>query len=127
MTYFLRNRLHESGQTEVRQAIEMAFREHYDWLGGMLFQLLESKKPQEKQVGQLLTGLEYENLATSLNLALEAQVSILEPYRALSYYLDATQDQRRGLELGQIVLRRLESYSSEKLSGMLGAEFARCY
>ncbi len=90
----------------------------------MLYQLLESKKPQEKQVGQLLTGLEYENLVTALSLALEAHASILEPYRALSGYLDATQDQKRGLELGQMVLRQLEGYSSEKLAGELGAEFA---
>ncbi len=42
----------------------------------MLFQLLKSKEPQERQVGQLLTGLEYENLVTALNLALTEQVSI---------------------------------------------------
>ena len=61
----------------MRGAIETAFREHYDELGGMLYQLLESKEPQERQIGQLLTGLEYENLVTALNLALEAQVSII--------------------------------------------------
>jgi tetratricopeptide (TPR) repeat protein len=123
LTYFLRNRLNESGQVEMKQAIETAFREHYDQLGGTLYQWLNSKKPQERQIGQLLTGLEYENLVKALKLALEAQVSILESYRTLSHYLDATQDQRRGLELGQMVLRRLEGYSSEKLAGKLGAEF----
>src|SRR5438270_3101616 len=62
LTYFLRNRLHAAGQAEVRQAIETAYHEHYDQLGSMLYQLFESKKPQEKEVGQLLTSLEYENL-----------------------------------------------------------------
>jgi tetratricopeptide (TPR) repeat protein len=124
LTYFLRNRLHESGQAEIKQAIETAFREHYDAVSGELYQLLNSKKPQEKQVGQLLMRLEYENLVTALNLALAAQVSILDPYRTLSGYLDATQDQRRGLELGQMVLRQLEGYSSEKLAEQLGFEFA---
>ena len=74
LTLPLPNRLHTAGQAEVRQAIETAYREHYDQLGGMLYQLFESKKPQEKQVGQLLTSLEYENLVMALDLALEAQV-----------------------------------------------------
>src|SRR6266700_5372705 len=65
--YFLRNRLHESAQAEVKSAIETAFREHYDQVGNMLNQLLDSKEPQERQVGQLLTSLEYENLVTALN------------------------------------------------------------
>jgi tetratricopeptide (TPR) repeat protein len=89
----------------------------------MLYQLLESKEPQERQVGQVITGMEYENLVTALNLALAAQVSILNPYSAVSSYLDKTQDQHRGLELGQTVLSRLEAYSTEKLAGQLGAEF----
>ncbi len=85
--------------------------------------LLTSKNAQEKQLGQLLTGLEYENLYTALELALTAQVSILKSYSALSFYIDVTQDQQRGLELGQMVLRRLEDYPAETLGGPLGAEF----
>jgi len=54
---------------------------------------------------------------------LEAQVSILNLYRTLSAYLDTTQDQRRGLELGQRVLKLLENYSPDKLASQLGAEF----
>ena len=122
--YFLRNRLYAPEQREVRSAVETAFREHYDQLGNMLYQLLKSKEPQERQVGQILTSLEYENLVTALNLALAAQVSILNPYFALSEYLDTNQDQRRGLELGQTVLSRLENYPLDKLAGSLGYEFA---
>jgi tetratricopeptide (TPR) repeat protein len=121
--YFLRNRLHEPIQADMKSAIETAFREHYDQLGGMLNQLLNSKKPQERQVGQILTSLEYENLVTALKLALAAQVSILNCYKALSKYLDITKDHRRGLDLGQTVLSLLEAYPNEKLSGQLGAEF----
>ncbi len=124
LAYFLRNRLNESGQVEVRGAIETAFREHYDELGDMLRRLLASKEPQEKQEGQLLTGLEYENLVTALNLALKAQVSIQNLYFALSRYFDATQDQNHGLQLGQSVLNVLETYPSEKLDSQLGLEFA---
>ncbi len=124
--YFLRNRLHEPVQAEVKSAIETAFREHYDQVGGMTVQLLNSKDPQERQVGQILTSLEYENLVTALNLALAAQVSILyHSMELLSTYLDTTQDQQRGLELGQMVLSQLETFPSDKLSGPLGTEFVR--
>ncbi len=112
------------GQAEIRSAVETAFRQHYDQLGYGLYDLLDSKDPQERQLGQLLTSLEYENLVTALNLALAAQVSILNYYGTLSKYLDVTQDQRRGLELGQTVLSHLEVYPAEKLSGPLGGEFA---
>jgi tetratricopeptide (TPR) repeat protein len=122
--YFLRNRLYAPEQREVRSAVETAFREHYDQLGGMLIQLLNSKKPEERQVGQIVIALEYENLVTALNLALEAQISIQGPYFALSSYLDLQQDQSRGLELGQAVLSRLEKYPLDKLAGSLGYEFS---
>ena len=77
------------------------------------------------ELGQLLTSLEYENLVTALNLALPAQVSIENLFFPLSSYLDAKQDQRRGLELGQAVLSHLERYPLDKLAGALGYEFAR--
>jgi tetratricopeptide (TPR) repeat protein len=121
--YFLRNRLHEPEQAEVKSAVETAFRQHYDQIGGMLNRLLNSKEPQERIAGQVLADLEYENLVTALNLALAAQVSILNPYRALFNYLYITQDHRRGLDLGQTVLSRLEGYPADTLSGQLGAEF----
>jgi tetratricopeptide (TPR) repeat protein len=122
--YFLRNRLYEPEQAEVKSAIETAFREHYDQLGDMLYDLLKSKDPQERQAGQLLTSLEYENLVTALNLALAGQVSFYAPYLALSQYLDLIQDQRRGLELGQTIRDRLDAYPPEKLTGPLGIEVA---
>ena len=54
----------------MKSAMETAFREHYDQLGDMLYQLLKSKEPQERQVGQMITSLEYENLVTALNLGI---------------------------------------------------------
>ena len=122
--YFLRNRLYALDQREVRSAVETAFREHYDQLGDMLFQLLEFKDPHERQIGQVITSLEYENLVTALYLALVEQVSIINLNKTLSTYLDAIQDQRRGLELEQSVLSHLEAYPDEKLIGPLGVEFA---
>jgi tetratricopeptide (TPR) repeat protein len=123
--YFLRNRLYALEQREVRSAVETAFREHYNQLAGWLHRLFKSKDPQERQVAQILTSLEYENLVTALDLALEAQVSIRNLYFALSKYLDTIQDQRRILELGQMVATYLELYPSDKLVGSLGTEFSQ--
>jgi tetratricopeptide (TPR) repeat protein len=123
--YFLRNRLYEPEQADVRSAIETAFRQHYDGIGGILYQLFNSKEPQERVTGQVLADLEYENLVTALNLALAAQVSIENLFFPLSSYLNTKQDQPRGLELGQAVLSRLEGYPLDKLAGVLGYEFAR--
>ena len=103
--------------------IETAFRLFYDGFGGGVSQAMESKEPQERQTGQVLARLEYENLSTALDYALAADVSMVSIYWALSLYLDATQDQRRGLELGQSVLARLEQYPPEALAGQLSAEF----
>ncbi len=105
-------------------SIRTAFRLFYNDFGSAISQAMQSKQPQERQTGQLLARLEYENLSTALDYALVAQVSMVEIYKALSLYLDAAQDQRRGLELGQSVLARLEQYPPETLVGQLGAEFA---
>ena len=123
LPYFLRQALSQAGQAEVKAAVEAAFRLHYDGLGGALRGLLSSKKAQEKQLGLALVRLEYENLYTALFLALEAQGSIFNTYATLSAYLDAMQDQRAGLALGEAVLARLQGYPAEVLAGELGAEF----
>jgi len=121
LPYFLRNRL--QSQPDYQQAVETAFREHYDVIGSGLAALLQSKEAKEKQFGQVLVFFEYENLSKALDLALTAQVSILIPYGVLSNYLDTTQDHARGLVLGKRVLARLEKYPVETLQGQLGAEF----
>src|SRR5260370_508584 len=121
--YFLRSRLQEPAQAEVKQAVEHAFREYYRRLGSALYSLLRSQDAQQRRLGQLLAGLEYENLVTALNLALEAQVSIDGCYGALLHYLTARQEPRRGLALFQAILERFEGYPAEKLAGPLGVEF----
>ncbi len=120
--YFLRVRL--AGRAEQRAAIEAAFQAFYDGFGGALAQMMTSKKVEEKQLGQVLARLEYENLYTALNYAFDAQVPILNLYHPLSLYLDATQDQQRGQTLGETVLEKFEAYSAEKRQGIVGATFA---
>jgi hypothetical protein len=120
--YFLRGRLNAPGQTGIKAAMEAAFREQYDTLAEALAGLLLSKDAQEKQLGQWLMGMEYENVHTALHLALTARVSILSPYGVISLYLDAAHDERRGLELDEAVLAFLEKYPPEALTGQLGVE-----
>jgi tetratricopeptide (TPR) repeat protein len=123
LSYFLQNRLKQDGQAERKVAIEAAFREHYRQVGELLNSLLTSKDPQERQIGQFITRLEYENLVTALNLALAAQESIAGPYDALLEYLKSTQNQRRALELFQNIEKKLAAYPSNKLAGSLGIEY----
>jgi tetratricopeptide (TPR) repeat protein len=122
LPFFLRGRLNAPAAAELKAAVETAFREHYDGLVDALYQLLKSREPQERQIGQIIAGLEYENLYTTLQLALTGHESIFNPYATLSGYIDATHDEKRGLILGETVLDRLAEYPAEKLSGPLGLE-----
>ena len=121
--YFLRTRLADPARAAQKAAIERAFRAHYDGMGGALAQLLQSKEPEEQQLGFALVGLEYANFFEALRLALSQRVSILNLYFPLSSYLDRAQDHARGLELGELTLKGLDAYPKEALTGRLGAEF----
>ena len=123
LPYFLRTRLNAPEQSTVKEAIETAFRQHYSGLGDAINNMLKSKEPSERGIGQVLAKLEYENLLAALNLSLDAQASILNLYRVLSKYLDTTQNQKLGLALGEGVIKRLEMYPEERLVGELGFEF----
>ncbi len=78
--YFLKSRLNQEDEAAQKQAVEQAFRAHYDEIGGALAQWIQSKEPQGQQLGQTLIGVEYENLMTALNFALDEHVSILRVY-----------------------------------------------
>ena len=122
LPYFLRSRLSTTENAEIRHAIETAFCELYEEAAGELVDLLQSKDPQQKLVGQMRVRLEYENLTAALNLALAAQISILKPYQAISIYLEVMQDHQQGLELGQMVLGYLEDYPVEEIYSTFGVE-----
>ncbi|MBK7180859.1 MAG: CHAT domain-containing protein [Chloroflexi bacterium] len=96
LPYFLRQRLAslpEAGR--LREAVDAAFRAHYDEVGRALAGLLKSKQPQERQLGQALTNLEYENLMTALKLALAQKEPFWNIYSSLAEYLDQVQALRR--------------------------------
>lgn len=77
LPYFLRIRLNQEPQ--MRQAIETAFRQLYDDAAKLLRSMMNSMQPAEKQVGQMLARLEYENLNKALELDLKAQVPVSTP------------------------------------------------
>jgi tetratricopeptide (TPR) repeat protein len=120
LPYFLRGRL----QGERKQAVETAFRQHYDAVSSEIHKFQHSNLPGEKVLSQAVAALEYENLMACLKLGLQEQGSIMNPYVALYDYLDANQDHRRVLELTETVRAGLEGYSADKLTGKLGIDLA---
>src|SRR5262245_13232113 len=122
LPYFLRSRGQGPEHAEGQRAVAVAFHQHYEEMSGALDDLLNSKDAQERQLGQVLVHLEYENRMTALYFALDAQVSSLKLYKTLSNYLDTVKDERRGLALGEAVRPRLQAYSKASLSGSLGVE-----
>jgi tetratricopeptide (TPR) repeat protein len=124
LSWFLTGRLSAADQAERRAAIERAFREHYDHFAKMLFQLQESNKPEERRLVQVWGELEYANLGTALRFALDQQASFVDPYRVLSGHLDHLQDHRRGRELAELVLDKLEQLPPDALTGQRGIDFA---
>jgi tetratricopeptide (TPR) repeat protein len=125
LPYFLRSRLAAEGRAEVRKAIETAFHRHYDGVAGAMIGLLLSKDAQEKQLGQVLVGLEYENILSALEFCLQAQASIYNTYGCLTNYVDMSRNHQLGLALGQRVLERSRGLSAEELPESFGVELAR--
>ncbi|MEO6890614.1 MAG: CHAT domain-containing protein, partial [Ktedonobacteraceae bacterium] len=123
LSYFLRTRLNEPGLAASKAAIEKAFCEHYREVGRSLDSLLTSKEPQERQIGQIIAHLEYENLVTAINLALAAQETIAGLYGTLMNYLNSTKNQQQALKLFQAIEEQFARYPSEKLAGSLGIEY----
>ena len=120
LPYFLRSRLHAAEQATVRQAVETAFRQLYDQMGSANRRVAPIQNSQERQTGQALAGLEFENLATAAHLALAAKASFFNPYSALSDFLDSRQDFRRHLVLSQDIYAHRDGFPAEALAGELG-------
>jgi len=127
-------RLHDPTQTvaglapdQFRAAVESTFRAHYDGVGGALAKLIQAKEPQERQLGQALTNLEYENLMTAVNQALAMQGDFYNAYEALFRFLDMQQAKQSAIELSQTVLTNQNNYSKDQLSRDIGKHFYLVY
>jgi tetratricopeptide (TPR) repeat protein len=124
LSWFLTGRLGAADQVARRHAIERAFREHYDdSFAAVNFGMLHfSGKPEILRFAQFMIEQEYANLGMALRFALDHQASIRNLYRVLSEYLNELQDHRRGRELGELVLEKLEHLRPEALTGRSGEE-----
>jgi CHAT domain/Tetratricopeptide repeat len=125
LSYLLRSSLELPEQTEKKKAIELAFCQLHEWIGTDAQLLLKSLSPTERQKGQHMVGLEYENLDAALHLALNAQLAVPSLLKALSIYLDTIKDEQNSLKLGQAVLKSLQEYPTDKLAGSADLERIR--
>lgn len=116
LPYFLRSRMERPEAAERKEAAERAFYQTYIDFGGKLIELLRSNDLLERQVGQIQTRLEYENLITALRFALTTQQAILPIYAPLSIYLQVMRDQRRVLSLAEETLAGMRTYPTERLA-----------
>ncbi|MCO5191024.1 MAG: tetratricopeptide repeat protein [Anaerolineae bacterium] len=125
--YFLKTRLGGEGGGRKDEggrqvAIEAAFRAHYDGIGGALAQMIKSKEAQERQVGQALIDVEYENLLTAVRIALISSSEFYQAFSALYEYLLLNQDRTR-LDLCEMVMSAQSNYSNEQIEGEIGQDF----
>ncbi len=123
LTYFLKMKLNTERSQERNKAIQAAFSEHYIGIGSELTKLIESTEAQEKQLALALINIEYENLITALQFNLDRHKTITTLYLPLANYLDTTQNQQKGLELGLLVLEGLKAYPGNALSGSNGLQY----
>ena len=140
LPYFLRQRLGVGEQRgggaepalslpkgEQRSAVEAAFRAHYHEVGGALAQLIQSKQAQERQLGQALIGLEYENLHHALKLALGQRQPFWNLYESLQDYLESRQAFQTIIPIGQMVLTAQTDYPATQMQGEIGGDFFKVY
>ncbi len=123
LPYFLKTEWQKAERNAFKQAVQTAFRHYFNAISDSILQLMNSKEANEKMIGQFLANLEFENIDTCLEYSLTAQTSIGNPYRSLSGYYHAIQNQQAGLDLGTKVQTRMESYPAEILAGAIGLEF----
>jgi len=115
-TAILRGRPEFAPQAPTRRAIETAFREINAEYADAILKLLLSTLPNQRQFGQDLTHVEYQNFLAAMDVALEHGKSFNRYFACLTQYLKATGHYERGLEVSQRVRARLED-PREKLTG----------
>ena len=121
--YFLKTKLAELEEA-TRAALEEGFKNHYRLLASLYWQhLMQSKEPQQRQMGLVFCRLEYENLYRALQFCLEKQESI-DIFFCLDESFKLNNDFQSALKLSQFVNRALEAYPAELRTGEVGLEIA---
>ncbi|MCZ8360448.1 MAG: tetratricopeptide repeat protein [Microcystis sp. LE19-388.1G] len=116
--YFLKTKLKELAP-ETQAAIWEGFKNHYRDLAGNYNNLLNSKNPQEKQLGILFCRWEYENLFNALQICLEKQEDISIFFCLHSYFV-ATNDVSSKLKLCESVCQACQTYPEQIKTGIIG-------
>ncbi|MEL7407833.1 MAG: tetratricopeptide repeat protein [Cyanobacteria bacterium J06558_2] len=111
LPYFLQTKLKE---TDTREALRQAFNQHYQGLGNLYFQYMQSKEAEKRQIGITFVRLEYENLYQGLQINLEQQTSPYAIWQCLYKYLDLTSNYPQQLQFTEAVYDALEAYPPEK-------------
>jgi hypothetical protein len=120
LPFFLRSRL--TGKSELRAAIEAAFRQQYRGIASSLYSNAKANDPSKQLLGFFGTEIETQNLLHALENALLAKesVEILFVTIEMAWY-----SQRRSeeiLELGQKILQAFDNNSSKDLKNQSGAD-----
>ncbi len=113
LPYFLQTKL--KGKDEATcQALREGFKNHYQWLAQSYFQLMESNKAEERNLGITFVKWEYENLYQALQICLEQQQSVYDIWNCLDKYLDVTSNRSRQLQLNKALYDTLSVYKPEQ-------------
>ena len=118
--YFLKTKL-ASLDEATRKALQEGFKNHYQGMAGSYNQLMESKDPQQRQMGIFFCRLEYENLYNALQTCLANQESI-DIFFCLAEYLKVTEDIQNRLKLSKFVCEAQESYPPEIRTGAISLD-----
>ncbi|MBE9088304.1 tetratricopeptide repeat protein [Microcystis aeruginosa LEGE 11464] len=117
--YFLKTKLKELAP-ETQAAIWEGFKNHYRDLAGYYSNLLNSKNPQEKQLGILFCRWEYENLFNALQICLKKQENI-GIFFCLHNYFVVTNDVSSRLKLCESVCQACQAYPEQIKTGIIGS------
>ncbi len=133
LPYFLQTKLKEVDE-ETRAALQEGFKNHYQWLARSYAQLMESKEPQERQMGVAFVRWEYENLYQGLQICLEQEESVYTIWNCLYDYLGLISNKSEQLNLTQNLYDSVKSYKPENHNTAwegdivpFSANLAKCY
>jgi tetratricopeptide (TPR) repeat protein len=118
--YFLKTKL-ASLDEATRKALQEGFKNHYQGLAGSYYQLMESKDPQQRQLGTFFCRLEYENLYNALQTCLANKESI-GIFFCLAEYFKVINDIQSRLKLSKFVVQEQEAYPPQIRKGEIGLE-----
>ncbi len=118
--FFLKAKLAES-DAATRKALREGFKNHYIGLARSYNRYMESKEPQERQIGIFFCRLEYENLYNALQICLEKQETI-DIFFCLHKYFELINDIPSSLKLSEFVCNAQIAYPPEIRTGEIGWE-----